>query len=247
MSSSCISHKDLLTVHDDQFSRGSIETIINEQEEYRLNANDLLSIRVRGLDPTSYNFLNLQDESVSQMMNESSLYVNGYTLSDSGDIILPAIGKVRACGYTVPELQRVLQKEVETYVSNATVIVRLLGFKLSVLGEVANPSTFYTYSAQINIFEALARVGDMNEFANRNELTLIRQTDVGPSVVLVDLADATIFASPFYYLKPNDVIYVKPLKVKSRRSNLANLSIFNTGFTGLSAVVALILLFDRIQ
>lgn len=245
MSSACVSYKDMLTVPDDRFTQDSIETFVNEQEEYRLNPYDLISVRIRGLDPESYTFMNLQDESGNQMMNESSLYVNGYTISDSGYIILPAIGKVAACGYTVDELQVVLQKEIDAYVNNATVIVRLLGFKVSILGEVARPSTFYTYSNQISIFEALARVGDAAEFANKNELTLIRQTDIGPSVILLNLADPNIFVSPYYFLEPNDVIYVRPLKVKSRRSNLANLSIFNTGFTGLSAVVALILLFER--
>jgi polysaccharide export outer membrane protein len=93
-------------------------------------------------------------------------------------------------------------------------VVKLSNFNLTVLGEVNRPGMYKVYQSQINLFEAVALAGNMTNFAKNSEVRIVRQTDNGSEIVTVDMGSADILTSPYYYLKPNDIIYVEPLKIK---------------------------------
>lgn len=127
---------------------------------------------------------------------------------------MPLTGKVEVKNLTVDEAKEKLQTELDKFVNQTTLIVKLSNFNLTVLGEVSRPGMYKVYQSQINIFEAIALAGNVTNFAKNNEVKIIRQTDNGSQIVSVDMGAADILSSPYYYLKPNDIIYVEPLKIK---------------------------------
>jgi polysaccharide export outer membrane protein len=107
------------------------------------------------------------------------------------------------------------------------------------LGEVNNPGHYYIYNNQATLLEGLGFAGDMTDFGNRENITLVRQTNTGLGAVLINLKDAGALSSQFYYLQPNDVIYVQPLKAKNTRSNLNALNVLSIAFGAISSFVLL--------
>ena len=127
---------------------------------------------------------------------------------------MPLIGKTELRNLTVDEAKDRLQTELDKYVNQTTIIVKLSNFNLTVLGEVSRPGMYRVYQSQINLFEAISMAGNMTNFAKNNEVKIIRQTDNGSEIATVDMGVADILSSPYYYLKPNDIVYVEPLKIK---------------------------------
>ena len=127
---------------------------------------------------------------------------------------MPLVGKIELKNMTVDEAKAVLQTELDKYVNQTTIIVKMSNFNLTILGEVTHPGMFKVYQSQINLFEAVSLAGNMTNFAKRDAVKIIRQTDNGSEIVTVDMGSADILSSPYYYLKPNDIIYVEPLKIK---------------------------------
>ena len=123
-------------------------------------------------------------------------------------------GKIELRNLTVDQAKEKIQTELDKYMNETTIIVKLSNFNLTVLGEVVRPGMYKVYQSQINLFEAVAMAGNMTNFAKNNEVKIIRQTDNGSEIVSVDMGSADILSSPYYYLKPNDIIYVEPLKIK---------------------------------
>ena len=134
---------------------------------------------------------------------------------------MPLAGKVEVKNLTVEEAKNRLQSAMNQYVNQTTLIVKLSNFNLTVLGEVTRPGMYKVYQSQINLFEAMAMAGNMTNFAKNSEVRIVRQTDNGSEIVTVDMGSADILSSPYYYLKPNDIIYVEPLKIKQWGFSLA--------------------------
>jgi polysaccharide export outer membrane protein len=145
---------------------------------------------------------------------ESAIYLNSYTVNDSGYVEFPLIGKVMVDNLTIVEIQKELQDMVDEYIKNTVVIVKLANFRISMLGEFKNTGKYVVYQDKINLFEAIAMAGDMTDFARRNQLLLIRQSESGQKTKRLNLNDYSILESEYFYLMPNDIVYVEPLKGK---------------------------------
>ena len=107
-----------------------------------------------------------------------------------------------------------MQKAINTYINGSMLVVKLANFNLTILGEVSRPGMYKVYQSQINLFEAVSLAGNMTNFAKKKEVKIVRQTDNGSEIITVDMGKADILSSPYYYLKPNDIVYVEPLKIK---------------------------------
>jgi polysaccharide export outer membrane protein len=153
-----------------------------------------------------------------------SMYLSGYTIDTEGNINLPNIGKLKVTGMNTLQAQQLIQRSLDRYLNGATVVVKLISFKISILGEVKNPGYFYVYNDQANLFEGIAMAGDLTQGANRQNIKLIRQKPGTSEVVLLDLTDPALVQSPYYYLLPNDVLYVEPRKTFLKRENLVVLT-----------------------
>ena len=145
-------------------------------------------------------------------------------MDNDGFIDYPVLGKFSVLGLSTRECEALIRQKLEAYLNEVpNVTVRLANFKVSVLGEVASPGTFTVTDERINIFQALSQAGDMTLFADRDDVQLLREDSIGRRhVVHLDLTEASIALSPYYYLQQNDVVYVKPTKAKVRANTFNN-------------------------
>ena len=241
----CISHKDLVYMQGSGIKKDTLINYDNPNGIYRLQTDDVLSIIVKSLDSDNSNVFNLEKERTVVNVSSGYTFLNGYSVDTDGNIHLPVIGNLHVRDLTVQETQSLIQTEVDSLLNDATVLVNLVSYKISVLGEVQSPGQFYIYNNRLNIFEAISMAGDLKDFANRRRVNLIRQKPGGSIATSVDLTDGNLINSPYFYLKPNDVLYVEPLKQKSPRINLTNLQILTALFTGISTFTTVIVLIRR--
>lgn len=209
----------------------------NHIPAYKLQMNDLLYVKILTTDDKTYEDFNIQPKQGQQNNNEGGLYLNSVTVDAEGYVAMPVIGKVEAMGKTISELKTNIGVALEKYLTDATVIVKMVNFKVAVLGEVSRPGYFNIYKEQINIFEVLSMAGDLTEYANRKKIKLIRQKGEKTEVTPIDLTKSEVLESDRYYLLPNDIIYIEPLRARTRRANLPLLS---TLFSGVSTIVLLL-------
>lgn len=215
---SCVPQKKMLYLKEAQMAAENISTeYVNDRSiNYRLQPGDNLYIRtINTIDERSAAAINGELTARStQLSNDASIYLQSYTVDESGCIELPLVGKVEVKNLTVEEAKDRLQAALDQYVNQTTLIVKLSNFNLTVLGEVNKPGMYKVYQSQINLFEAISMAGNMTSFAKNSEVKIIRQTHNGSEIVSVDMGKADILSSEYYYLKPNDIIYVEPLKSK---------------------------------
>jgi polysaccharide export outer membrane protein len=214
---SCVPQKKMLYLKDVQMATESQSVnYVNERTvDYKLQPGDNLFIRIiNNIDEKSVASLTGDNNLRANMSTDASIYLQSYTLDEQGCIELPLTGKIELKGLTVDGAKDKMQEMLNKYFNQTTLIVKLSNFNLTILGEVVKPGMYKVYQSQINLFEAVAMAGNMTNFAKNDAVKIIRQTDNGSEVVTVDMGSADILTSPYYYLKPNDIIYVEPLKIK---------------------------------
>lgn len=162
---------------------------------------------------------------------------NGYVVDDSGAVNLPVMGLVTLEGLTLPQAQEVILKKSAEYINNPVIKVRMLSFYITVLGEVGRAGRLQVTTPSINIFEALAQSGDLVMTANHYNIRVIRIVKDQATTYYVDINSADVFKSEVFYLKPGDMIYVEPARVKVATQNMTAL---NVGTSLLSTVFFII-------
>lgn len=214
----------------------------------KIMPKDILIITVITTDPKTSMPFNL---SVQQTLNASGVLYAGsstlqtYLVDNNGVIVFPVIGKVHVEGLTVRECEDAIREKIMPYLAeteNPVVTVKMSSFKVSVLGEVNHPGTFNVSTGKISVMEALAQAGDMTIYGKRDNVMLIREDAYGQkSTHRLNLNDANIINSPYYYLQQNDMIYVEPNKVKARNSSIGtSTTLWLSGISILTSVAALV-------
>lgn len=194
---------------------------------YRLKPGDLLTVNVFTQDELTTRLFNVNSNAYSYNSYSSDMlaYVNGYMVSDSGCISLPVVGEVRVEGLTVRQAQDAVQAKVNGYLSDALVFVKILSFKVTVIGEVKRPGTYTNYKENLNIFEALALAGDFSDYGERSNVLVLRQTETGTYTYRLNLHDKEVLRSEAFYLLPNDTVIVEPRRGKVFSLNAPNISL----------------------
>ena len=241
---SCVPQKKMLYLKNaEMISENLSANYINERSvDYKLQPGDNLYIRfINTIDERSAATLNGEYTNRSNnMSSDASIYLQSYTLDEEGCIELPLTGKINLKNLTVDEAKDTLQREINRFINQTTVIVKLSNFNLTVLGEVNRPGMYKVYQSQINLFEAISMAGNMTNFAKNSEVKIIRQTDNGSEIITVDMGQADILSSDYYYLKPNDIIYVEPLPIKQWGFTTfpysTVLSVLSLGFTAVTLI-----------
>ncbi|MCU0319004.1 MAG: polysaccharide export protein [Flavobacteriales bacterium] len=236
----CVGRRNINYLEDPGLSEGASKLFENRKFEYRVQVNDVLSIRVLGLDEQTHRYFNVESQNAMMGMSDAALYVNGFSVDRNGHVQLPTIGKVKVQGLTVGEAQELMQKKINEYFTNATVILKLVSFRVSVLGDVQRPGSYFIYNNQITILEALAMAGGPNEFADKSLVQVMRQTDRGVQAVYVDMSSSSVLSSEYYYLLPNDVVYVPTLRARAGRLNLDMLTILLSALSTAAIVYTVI-------
>lgn len=220
LSTSCITQKDVVYLQD----KG---TVVNDSLQiqalatpYRVQVNDLLSVNVKA-EKKEINDLVQIFNPTTNIVNDSeqSLYYNGFTVDLHGNIEFPILGEVNVLGFTTDEVeQKVKDVILQKYLKDTAkifVTVKLSGLKYTTLGEISNKGTQVLYQDRVNILEAIANAGDILDTGDRKDVLIVRQYPNGQKIHHIDLTDIAAMQSEFYYIQPNDLIMVKPLKRKS--------------------------------
>lgn len=186
------------------------------KSSYIVKPNDNLFIRVTSLDSRTSAFLN-NDAGVTdtRIDNPMAASLVGYRVDLDGSIDYPFVGKIFVANLTLDQVQDKIQLAVSKFIEESSVNVKLLNDNITIIGEVNSPGRFLLYAEEINLFEALSMAGDMNDFANKKRVRLIRQDGDTQQMIVINTLDEKIMFSPYYYLKPGDIVYVEPRKLKS--------------------------------
>ena len=143
-------------------------------------------------------------------------------VNNEGNIDFPVLGRIHVGGLTKNEAENLIREKLMPYLRETPIVtIRMVNYKISVLGEVARPGTFTVNNEKVNVFEALAMAGDMTIWGLRDNVKLIREdTDGKREIILLDLNKADIVTSPYYYMQQNDIIYVTPNPTKAKNSDI---------------------------
>jgi polysaccharide export outer membrane protein len=214
--SSCVPQKKIKYLQQAQVKDTASFNASKRDANYRVQVKDNLYVRVFALDEKAFLFFNKQTgtSSYNDYANDASIYLNSYSVNSEGEIDFPIVGKVFVKDLTVEQIKSLLQQLIGEYLKETTVVVKLVNFRVTLVGEVMRPGEFTIYKDDLNVFEAISLAGDMTEFANRNRVAIIRQVHGGSEVHYLDLTSDQILSSPYYYLQPNDIIYISPLGYK---------------------------------
>lgn len=215
---SCIPTKDLIYLQGDE--NQSVQAVNPvSAKPYRVQTNDILSVSIKAIDPKLVQAFNPSNTTLESSKSEQTLYFDGYTVDDHGNIRIPMLNEVNVLGFTVEEVRQKIEKrlleEFFTADANIFVNVKLSGFRYTINGEVVSPGTKTLFQEKVNIMEAIANSGDITVTGDRKEVMVIRQTPTGTEIHSINLLDRNSMQSRYYYLQPNDYIYVKPLPQKT--------------------------------
>lgn len=217
---SCGLYKDKgykqVSYYQDLDRNGPTRETISNYQPLRIQPGDLLGINVNSPTPEAAATFNTSVNRVDGNNLDSSPTnpVFGYRVDHSGDIQLPLVGGMKVEGLTTDEIAKQLSAKLVDYFKTPIVNVRLLNFKISVLGDVMKPDVYTVQNEHININEALSMAGDLNITAKRTNVLLVREENGHRQYITIDLTKKDIFDSPYYYLHNNDVIYVDADKTK---------------------------------
>lgn len=247
---SCIPQKDIVYLQNKNEALDSTQIMVEQPKLYRVQINDILNIRIKVLDQENVTIFNPVGEGNLNATSQERAYFDGFTVDIHGNIRVPTLGKFNVLGFTMEEIEdnikeRLLEDQFKE-TANIFVTVKLAGLRYTATGEVASPQTVTLFQERVNIFEALANVGDIPVTGNRKEVQIIRQYPDGQKIHTLDLTDRAVMKSPYYFIQPNDMIYVKPLKQKSLGTGTTAVQTLGTVATVLSLITTSVLIFTRL-
>jgi polysaccharide export outer membrane protein len=225
---SCISNKDYIYLQNKSGESHQTDSFAIKNVEYQLKPGDILYIKLVTEDekmnalfnPLTSGALNMQLQ--QQQGFGTPFYYLGYSIDKDGNLELPYIGKIELINNTIDEAKIKLELEIKKYFKNFYLQLKLAEFRFSILGSVNRPGQYFFMVNKLNILEALSMAGDVNEIAKRNKLILIREERGKTKMFSIDLTNSELFNSPQFYIQPNDILYVQPVKARSF-GNVSNL------------------------
>ena len=193
----------------------------------RIMPKDQITISVNTTTPEAsvpFNLLLQSSYTQGRSVSSASSTLMPYLVDNEGFINFPIVGRMKVGGLTKAEAEQLVTEKIRPYMAeseNPVVTVTMASYSVSVLGEVNHPGTFQVSREKITILEALAQAGDLTIYGVRDRVKLIREDATGKkSIETLNLCDANIINSPYYYLQQNDVVYVEPNKIKAQNSKV---------------------------
>ncbi|HMI08756.1 MAG TPA: polysaccharide biosynthesis/export family protein [Flavobacterium sp.] len=245
---SCVPQKDLIYLQkkDKTDTINAINPIVSKP--YRLQTNDVVMITIKALDPKLVEIFKPSAQA-EQSKTDVGLYFDGFTVDDHGNIRVPVLGEINVIGYTLEEVRvKVEKKLLEEYFNkeaNIFVTVKLSGLHYTINGEINAPGTRVLYQERVNVMEAIANSGDITMVGDRKHVVIMRQFPQGTEMHEIDLTDAKVMESPYYYIQSNDYIYIKPLKQKSWGTGRTGIESLGTILSVLTLVTTTLLLIQK--
>ena len=232
--------------------------VVNEAEQQeklydaKIMPKDLLTIVVSCTNPELAIPFNLTVASNAGIAVSTSSYVTTqpvlqpYLVDNEGNINFPVLGELKLGGLTKREAEQLIIDKLKPYMKETPIVtVRMVNYKISVIGEVTRPGTFTISNEKVNLLEALAMAADMTVYGLRDNVKLIREDANGKQqIVTLDLNKAETILSPYYWLQQNDIVYVTPNKAKARNSDVGNST--SLWFSATSILVSIVSLLVNI-
>ena len=227
--SSCVTTKEMTYFQGEPVTSDKIKELNNEP--YRVQINDILYISIKSDKPEMVSLFNSTETTTGVSNNANSLYFNGYTVDRHGNIRIPYLGEINVLGFTENEIRKKIENGLSEFLKNPKsvfVTVKLAGIRFVVTGEVGKPGTLFLSQNQVSIVDAIANAGEITNTGNRKNVLVIRKTIDGVKKYSLDLTSIGVFNSDNFYIQPNDVIYVAPLRQKSWGTGTTGLQTFST-------------------
>ncbi len=223
----------------------SISKLISNNFESKIQKSDVLSISVSSLNKELDDRFNTVFS--SNLSNSGTIIQEpGYQVSNEGFINIHYLGLVKAEGLTRNELKEKLEKDMAIYLKEPIVNIKYLNRKITIIGEVGKPQVLYMPEEQLSVIDAIVISGDFKENANTNDLMVIRDSLGAKNIKHINLQDHSVFTSSYYYLKPNDILYVSKdykmlAKVDKKKDVQTNISL------ALSVTSLVVLIFSLLR
>jgi len=241
---SCRSSKDLIYLNDIKNN----QIIKGLSTEYALKPGDILYVSIKSMNPEVNALYNPESNmevggsglGYQKYTTPSGAYLYGNELDNEGFIKLPMLGKIHVSNTPLSQVESVVQKKADEFLKDAIVKVKLLNFKITVVGEVRNPGAYYNYNNSITVLEALALANGNTDFASINKIMVVRPSVEGNKSYMLDLSSKNIYLSEAFYLQPNDNVIVQPDKYKNFQLNSQAYSLILSSLSVLLAVFGFI-------
>ncbi len=238
---SCVPYKNIV------YLQGDLPQTNVDSTSYKIKKDDILYISIKSSNESIERLFKAQlNSNISNQHSSQSLYFSGYTVDKNGEIELPVINKIKVEGYTFEDVKRLIkQKLLENQFKSLEEIyikVKLAGVPYTVIGEVKTPKNGILYKTNPNIFDVLSDAKDITPVGNRKEVVVIRKENDKLVKKTLNLTDADIVTSPYFYTRPNDIIYIKPLRQKTWGTGTTLQQTISTTITALSLITTIILL-----
>ncbi|WP_239494898.1 polysaccharide biosynthesis/export family protein [Pedobacter yulinensis] len=212
--------------------------------EPTIQPDDILSISVFAIDPTTgvpVNQLATQNLITTQLTATGQQQaISGFLVDKNGEIELSGVGKIKLEGMTTAAAADVIREKAKAVYKDPNVQVRYANFKVTVLGEVLRPSTYVVPNEKVSVLDALGLAGDMTIYGKRENVLLVRDNNGQKEFARLNLNSSSLFNSPYYYLRQNDVLYVEPNKAKAASLNSARSQTFAIIGSALSVLLVLL-------
>jgi len=241
---SCTSYKNIAYFKDfsDTAAHATVTTVPFKSPV--IQPDDLLTISMQTIDPDVNAVLNgntataISSGGPSPLSMPSTQYTPGYLVDKNGEVELPFAGKIKLQGYTTVEARDVIRTEMSKYVKDPIVNVKFANFKITVLGEVMRPATYIMPTEKVTIFDALGQAGDLTIYGRRENVLVIRDSVSNQkSMAHLNLNSKDVMSSPYFYLQPNDVVYVEPNKAKAASTD----AVKNRNFAIIASVLSVLI------
>lgn len=243
--SSCVSQRRLSYLRDvTEASADSINLTYKALDENYITKGDMLSIFVNALDVAAVQAFNMPVANVQNLgsrqvaANSGGGSLQGYWVDPEGNIDFPVLGKLHIDGMTTTQLKDTLTQLISQSVKDPIININFMNFFVTILGEVKNPGRHAVSEQGMTIFEALGLAGDLTIYGKRNNVLISREVDGKMEFARLNLNDQAIFASPYYHIRQNDVIYIEPNNARAISSQ--NIPLYLSMVTTLGSMATLI-------
>ena len=222
----------------------TIRQQINNQTVLKIQNGDILALTVSSLNIEASALFNLGNTSSVQGATtpngNPSLTSNGFLVDQKGDIQLPMIGSLKIEGLSVEDARALIESKLMPFLKEPVVSLRLVNFRVSVLGDVAKPGVYQSNNEKLTVSEVLSLAGDLTITAVRQNILLVREENGQRQFIRLNLQTKDLFNSPYYYLRNNDVIYVQPgnAKYASVDSSYRNVSIVLSALSVIALIIS---------
>lgn len=240
--SSCTQQKQLVYLQNDK-SKPDTNFFPYTQPNYHIQKQDILYIKVFTLNRDVSDVINQTSSNYQQNLfqNETNLYINGYSVDDSGYVEVPVLGKISVISKTIDEAIEAVRTRAIVFLKDPSIVVKLISYKFTVFGEVNRPGVYRNFNNQLTVLEAVSMAGDVTDYGNRKRILVLRPTREGTKTYRLDLTSKNILTSEGFFLLPNDIVYIEPIKSKVFKLNIPNISL------ALSTITTFILILNYIE